>query len=50
MIHSIIYEDATLEQLMNVGLHYMPKTKFKFVPIFDGKKVLELYLKSKEKP
>ena len=44
----IIYEDATPEQLINVGLHYMPETKFKFVPIFDGKKVLELYQKVKK--
>ena len=38
-----LYENPTPEQLTNVVLHYMPEMKFKFVPIFESDKVIELY-------
>ena len=40
--------DATPEQMTNLALHYMPEEKLKFVPIFDSKKALELYLEMKK--
>ena len=42
-----VYE-ATPEQMTNLVLHYMPEEKLKFMPIFDGKKVIERYLKMKK--
>jgi len=43
-----LYENPTPEQLTNVVLHYMPEMKFKFVPIFESDKVIELYQKMKK--
>ena len=40
--------DAKPEQITNLVLHYMPEEKMKFVPIFDGAKVIELYLEMKK--
>jgi hypothetical protein len=40
--------DATPEQMTNLALHYMPEEKVKFVPIFDSKKAVELYLEMKK--
>ena len=40
--------DATPEQMTNLALHYMPEEKLKFIPIFDPKKAIELYLEMKK--
>ena len=45
---SVIYEDATQEQLMNVALHFSPEEKVKFMPIFESSKFIELYQKMKK--
>ena len=44
----MLYEDATPEQLMNVVLHYQPLVKFKFIPILEAAKMIEIHLKSKK--
>ena len=43
-----VYEDATPEQMTNLILHYTPEEKMKFVPIFEGAKFIEIYMKMKK--
>lgn len=41
----ILYETDDPDQLTNVILHFRPEMKWKFMPIFDSTKVIELYQK-----
>ena len=43
-----LYEDATPEQMANLILHYRPLVKFKFLPITEAAKIIEIHLKSKK--
>lgn len=44
----IIYDDdTTTEQLINLGLHFKDTMIWKFKPILETSKVIELYLKTK---
>jgi hypothetical protein len=40
--------DATPEQMINLVLHYTPEEKMKFVPIFNGAKIIERWEKMKK--
>lgn len=41
----ILYETDDPDQLTNIALHYAPEMKWKFMPIFEASKFIELYLK-----
>ncbi|MFQ6075371.1 MAG: hypothetical protein ACE5Z5_04450 [Candidatus Bathyarchaeia archaeon] len=43
----VLYENATPEQIMNVVIHYEPEMTYKFVPLLEATKLIELYLKKK---
>ena len=40
--------EATPDQLINEALFWLPELKYKFVPIFEGAKVVEAYKKLKK--
>jgi len=45
----ILYDDNTTEeQLVNVALHFKDTMKWKFKPITEASKTIELYMKSKK--
>ena len=44
----ILYDDDTTEeQLVNVSIHFKDTMKWKFKPISEASKTIELYMKSK---
>ena len=44
----VVYETDNPDQLWNIALHYAPFVKWKFVPIQESAKVVELYQKMKK--
>ena len=45
----ILYDDDTTEeQLVNVSIHFKDTMKWKFKPISEASKTIELYMKSKK--
>lgn len=43
-----LFETDDPEQLVNLSLHYVPLVKFKFIPIIESTKGVEIYHKMKK--
>lgn len=42
----VVYETDSAEELMTIAMFYSPELEFKFVPLIDNAKTMELYDKT----